>query len=77
MNKKINNNWYYIDIKYACFGIIENNGIIVKAAPICKWMIGKTLSYIKNWVNFKRGKTIKLNEKINLVIHSKKKESNK
>jgi hypothetical protein len=54
------NKGYYIDIKYACFGIETNNGICTNAAPIAKWMIGKSVSEIALWVSKKHGEMIEL-----------------
>jgi hypothetical protein len=64
-----------IDIPYACGGIeVDYTGtgkhpneglsdaIITDAAPIFKWMIGKTLSSIVLWVNSKGGKVTGLFE---------------
>jgi len=46
---------FRIDITYACFGIDVENDIVVDAAPIGKWMIGKNISFITNWVKKKNG----------------------
>lgn len=40
---------YFIDTGYAYGGIIVEDDICIKAAPIFKWMIGKKLSEIKKW----------------------------
>ena len=42
--------WYYINLKYATFGIAEENEIVVKSVPIGKWMIGKNIEYVKYWI---------------------------
>lgn len=55
--------WYYIDTGYATFGIAEKGGIIKITAPIGKWMIGKNIIFIKQWVKSKRGTIIKLEDK--------------
>jgi len=52
--------FYRINLKYACFGIEEKNGLVVKTAPIGRWMIGKEISVIKNWVVSKKGKIEKV-----------------
>lgn len=49
-------NLYVVDLSYAYFGIIESEGSIVQAAPIGRWMIGKTLSRVESWVHGKSGK---------------------
>ena len=52
---------YQITLPYACAGIIIENNIVVKAAPIFNWMKGKNLNEIKRWVNNKKGTIIKVN----------------
>jgi hypothetical protein len=47
---------YWVDIKYACFGIITENDIITEAPPIAKWSIGKTIDEFKVFVKRKNGK---------------------
>ena len=47
-----------IDVGYACYGITTNNSVVVDAAPIARWMIGKSIIYVSDWVKRKRG-TIK------------------
>jgi len=51
---------YRIVFKHACFGVIEKNGIVIKVAPIGKWMMGKEISVIENWVISRKGKIQKL-----------------
>ena len=35
---------YYIDVPYACFGVITNEyNIVIRVAPIAKWTIGKPI----------------------------------
>lgn len=48
--------WYQIDIKYACFGIRTDTGMmIIEAPPIAKWMEGHHLDDIEEWVHKKDG----------------------
>lgn len=47
---------YWIDINYACFGIIVKDNIIVEAPPIAKWATGKTFEEFKKFVKRKNGK---------------------
>lgn len=35
--------WYYVQLPYATFGIAVRKGVVIKAAPIAAWSIGKTL----------------------------------
>jgi len=44
---------HYVDLPYACFGIVSADGIVTEAAPIGRWMIGKPIPY--NWVCSKGG----------------------
>jgi len=48
---------YRITLSYACAGIIVNpqNKVVKKAAPIFKWMIGKHIGEVKQWVEKKNG----------------------
>jgi len=48
---------YYIDLKYACFGIITKNKKIVVAPPIAKWAENKRveISEFRQWVHRKGG----------------------
>lgn len=52
---------FYVDIGYAVFGIFSKDDIITDAAPIAKWMIGKTLKEVKPWLLKKKAKVIELN----------------
>ena len=49
---------YQVDVSYACFGIDVDNktGMVVDAAPIGRWMIGKHYVDVRFWVESKRGK---------------------
>jgi len=44
-----------VKLPYAVFGIILTNGVVSEAAPIGKWMIGKSLDFIKTWVLQRKG----------------------
>lgn len=41
---------FWIDIKYACFGIVSREGIVIDAPPIARWMVYKRLTDIKPWL---------------------------
>jgi hypothetical protein len=42
---------FQIDTEYGCFGITINDSAFVnKVPPIAKWMKGKHILHIKNWV---------------------------
>lgn len=47
---------YRVILTYACFGIeVAASGIVQKAAPVGRWMVGKTLIYVRAWVTHKGG----------------------
>ena len=47
--------FYIITLPYACFGIIIEDFIVTETPPIAKWMIGKSLVKIVDWVITKHG----------------------
>ena len=49
------NNLYRISFFYATYGIITKDNVVIGAAPIGKWMIGKNIEDIKAWVKKKNG----------------------
>lgn len=46
---------WQIDVGYACAGIVTWGDVVKVAAPIFKWMIGKSILEIERWVKGKRG----------------------
>jgi hypothetical protein len=48
--------FFYIDIGYAVFGMESKDNVVVRVAPIAKWMKGKTLSEVRNWLLKKKAK---------------------
>lgn len=49
--------WWQVDAGYACGGVeTDDMGIVRGAAPIFRWMIGKHLSEVRQWLEAKRGK---------------------
>jgi len=46
---------WQIDVGYFCAGLESQDGIVVRAAPILRWTIGKKTHIVRNWVNSKRG----------------------
>jgi len=46
----------WVDVGYACGGVIFKNGIAVHSAPIFKWMKGKTTRQVLSWKRIKRYK---------------------
>ena len=53
---------YQVTLPYACFGVVVEAGCVRTAAPIGRWMVGKTLTVITNWISQKRGKIIEVAE---------------
>jgi hypothetical protein len=51
---------YQITLSYACAGIVVQDNIVIKTAPIFNWMIGKKLNQIKTWVYNKKGQINKV-----------------
>lgn len=49
-----------IKLPYAVGGVITNSGTVVKAPPLFKWMVGKQIEEVTEWVE-KKGGTIKRN----------------
>lgn len=46
----------YVSLPYATFGIEVDDNLVVAAAPIAKWMIGKRfVPYIDKWIDKKNG----------------------
>lgn len=45
---------FWIDIKYACYGIIAKDGKVVAAPPIASWMVHKALTTVLGWLNEKK-----------------------
>lgn len=44
-----------IRLSYATFGVITEDGVVVEAAPIARWMEGKTEEVCAQWVRKKGG----------------------
>lgn len=49
---------YSIDTGYACFGIIEDNGVVKEAAPIANWSIGKSIQFVLSYYKNKKQATV-------------------
>lgn len=52
MNKIV---MYQVTLPYACFGIEVRGPEVVSAAPIGRWMIGKSLVVVGEWIAKKHG----------------------
>ena len=49
-----------VDTGYACFGVVVRNGIVVEAAPIAKWAVGKSLADVVEHFKRKRAKVLEV-----------------
>lgn len=44
--------FFYVSLTYATFAVRSDKGVIIEAAPIAKWTIGKTIGEVYDY--FKR-----------------------
>lgn len=52
---------FQIDIGYACGGIAVEDGIVSVTPPIFKWMKGKSIQTVSEWViGLKKGKIVEV-----------------
>jgi hypothetical protein len=58
---------YQATTRYFCCGLEVESGRVMSAAPIIKWMIGKSLADVESWLRRKGGKLEKVSEDRNLV----------
>ena len=47
--------WWRVSLPYATFGIRFEYAVVVEAAPIARWMIGKQYEEVYSWVQSKGG----------------------
>ena len=47
--------WYKISLSYATFYVRTQNSVVLEAAPIGKWMEGKSIGTVEKWVKKKGG----------------------
>lgn len=45
----------WVSLPYATYGIEVENGKVIDAAPIARWMIGKDTRFIREWIAAKGG----------------------
>lgn len=53
---------YQVDTGYYCAGIVVRDGVVVEAAPVLRWALGKSLDVVSRWVNGKGAKIVLLEE---------------
>ena len=51
---------YSVNLPYANYGLVVRNNRISHAPPIARWMTGKPLVSVSNWVQKKGGTIIKI-----------------
>lgn len=59
MSEKIKK-WIRMELPYACFAIVIENGVCVEAPPIAKWMMGRKYENICAWVNIRNGSILEM-----------------
>jgi len=47
---------YVVDLPYAYFGIIVVGDKVLWAAPIGKWMVGRSVAAVRAWLSHRRGR---------------------
>lgn len=52
--------WYWVSLSYATYGIATKGGIVVDAAPIARWMVGKDENYCWAWLRRKGAQVCEL-----------------
>jgi hypothetical protein len=50
--------WWWVSLPYATFGIKTENEIVVEAAPIARWSIGKQERYVMNYFDKKGARLV-------------------
>ena len=51
MPGKVLDKLFWINVHYACFGIVVRDDKVIHTAPIAKWLIGKKMSEVQQWIN--------------------------
>ena len=65
------NNWwskeeilYRVTLPYAVFGVVVKTGMVIYAAPIARWAVGRTYQSFAQWVLRKGGALCKANKEV-------------
>lgn len=56
--------WLWVSLNYATYGIKVEKDVIVEAAPIAHWMIGKNVNYIYRWVAKRGGVVVQTSSRL-------------
>jgi hypothetical protein len=56
MESKVTQRWVWVSLSYATYGIaLDDDDMVVDAAPIARWMIGKRWIDVQAWLRGKGG----------------------
>lgn len=50
----------WIDLPYACYGLVIEDNVVMDAPPIARWMIGKHVIYVANWLYGKKAVVVEV-----------------
>lgn len=42
--------WVHVALPWAAFGVAHRGGVVVDAAPIAAWMVGKPVRRVQAWL---------------------------
>jgi hypothetical protein len=45
---------HYIDVGYACFGLVVRAGVVVQAPPIAYWTLGRPIVVVRRYYEVKK-----------------------
>ena len=54
--------WVWVSLPYATFGIAAENGVVVDAAPIARWAVGKQERFVADYFRRKGARFVPLGE---------------
>jgi hypothetical protein len=49
-----------VDTGYACFCLVVRDGVVVEAAPIAKWVMGKSVEYVVSYFRRKGASVVEV-----------------
>jgi len=52
----------WVNLPYACYGILTTDGKVTFAPPIARWMVGRSETFIAAWIKRKGGRFVDLGE---------------
>lgn len=51
---------WFVDVGFACYGIVVVDGRITAAPPIARWAIGQPLASMRRYVNARGGRLARI-----------------